>query len=188
VDQAWCINDKVLQIIGVGEKVEIKFRNIPAICCAMSITGQSKVLIKNLTLEFPMPSTGTVDGIDVVDSSTMWMEGCEIRGGLNGVSAADKGHIDFKGCSFKGAESAIAVDSDCAEGKLMNIIGCSFGNHGTCIDSKIPVRCVGNTFVCNWGAIICSDRDEQRQKQLMGQSTFKGNVIEKLIVDTCKYI
>ena len=182
IDDEWVIDDKVLQIIGIGESVEIKCKVTTVwdeAAWAVTITGDSRVFAKNICCI-------GVDSIDILDNSTLWMDGCELRQSLSSIRVAEKGNIHVKSCKFSGtgsADPAISIENDGEQQCLANIIGCRFGTFSPCIESTVPVRCIGCIFGQNLGSVVCIDK--AKRQQFLDQSVFKGNVFESTILDIC---
>ena len=143
------ICDKDVQIIGLGEEVQIQFVCPNKYLDNIYIRGKSKVLIQNIIIR------GGDAGITLKGESVLWMENCNIEGYQDraiGIYSNSPSH--FKSCKFLTHNTC---DYDIHIGKkhdeIVNIIGCSFGNSGCCVSTKAPIRCVGNFFVNNYQAI-----------------------------------
>merc|ERR1712176_1322258 len=74
------IADLALQIVGIGDSVEIKFIRVQfpvsEIECGLYLCGESKVLLRNLQFSFPKEYPM---GVLVGDEAMMWMEGCTLH-------------------------------------------------------------------------------------------------------------
>ena len=187
-----------IQIIGVGDSVKIEYicdrtntdMYVPTLC----FSGTSKALLENITFEFKQRRNcdARVGAVQLSGHSSLWMNSIKLRGYDSGVSdgskSTDRCSLNLKSCSFEGHDN-FAIFVMCSEWRpdTLNVIGCKFAKHEAgCIKTDVPLRCVGNIFESNLGAIICEPywgNEKEIKKQLIAGSIIEGNVCKKFIPD-----
>ena len=173
----WTIENQDVQIIGLGENVEIYCRfghytnNDPM---ALTLKGKSNVFLKNISFTFEKNTDCCVNFIDVSGQSTLWMDHCEIRDADDGIHIREDCCGHFKSCTFLSRDVGIHIYE---QRDVTSIIGCTFGSHQYgCIYTSFPLRCIGNNFYSNLAAIVCYD--EKDRQPLIDRSAIEGNVYD----------
>ena len=175
VDDDIMIEDLSLQIIGIGDSVEIKFNPVsapfPSAECAVFLCGTSKLHLKNVSFTFP---DDYPVGILVSDESMLWMEQCTLQSALNSVDAEEKGAIHMKECKFMAKDIGLVIEG---KQEFAIILGCTFEGNESCIETNVQLKCIGNVFRNNSG-VAQSTAERGKRANFFEGSVFEGNIFE----------
>lgn len=170
----WDIQHNI-EVIGLGDDVEIKFMAPNYKNTGIDISKQAKVLFKHLRLLQTRRLAYSSKYSLISRSCTVWMDDVTFdRFGQINAPVFHTNSCHFIRQRDRGPYPAVYVRSKDTR-ILSNFIGCTFDEHDTYIRSKHPVRCVGNVFASNDGLLHC--------QTYMSQSILKGNIFEGRIVD-----
>ena len=134
------INDKHLQIIGIGENVKIDSRN-----CSITVCGQSKKLLKKLHIDFGKGKASTSHGITIDDTASLWIEDCNMRGGFQLIRLNSNSSVFMLSSRF----TAQMIVSGICHGKSRSSItalGCTFNARARALVLSGTLLSIGNIF------------------------------------------